>query len=157
MSSKKSLLRVVSSLVAGVVFGVGLAVAEMTNPNKVLNFLDVTGTWDASLLFVLGAAVLLAAASFRWVLSHSSPLFDDKFHLPKAIKVDHRLISGAAIFGIGWGIAGYCPGPAVASLGLGNHEVLWLLPAMFIGAALQRSIDAAGRFKSPSNLQSLDV
>jgi uncharacterized membrane protein YedE/YeeE len=129
----------------------------MTNPNKVLNFLDVTGSWDASLLFVLGAAVSLAAASFRWILRQSSPVLDEKFHLPKAIKVDARLITGAAIFGMGWGIAGYCPGPAIASLGLGNFEVLWLLPALVIGTALQRSIDAAGRFKSATGLQSLDV
>jgi uncharacterized membrane protein YedE/YeeE len=142
---------------AGTVFGVGLAVAEMTNPNKVLNFLDVTGTWDASLLFVLGAAVLLAAAAFHWVLRRSSPVLDEKFHLPQATKVDARLITGAAIFGIGWGIAGYCPGPVIASLGLGNPEVFWLLPALLIGAALQRSIDNAGRFDPPSNLRSLDV
>jgi uncharacterized membrane protein YedE/YeeE len=157
MSFRKSALRGLSSLLVGTVFGVGLAVADMTNPSKVMNFLDVTGTWDASLLFVLGAAVLLAAASFRWVLGQTSPVLDEKYHLPEAIKVDARLITGAAIFGIGWGIAGYCPGPAIASLGLGNQEVLWLVPALLIGAALQRSIDAVGRFKSSPNLQSLDV
>lgn len=148
MSGHKSGLRGASSLAAGVLFGVGLAVAQMTDPTKVLGFLDVTGAWDASLLFVLGGAVLFSAAVFRWVLYQPAPVFDEHFHLPKSAAIDARLISGAAIFGVGWGIAGYCPGPAIASLGFGNPEALWLLPALLVGAALQRWIDQLGRPKA---------
>ena len=136
-----SILGAVSSLLTGVVFGVGLALAQMTDPTKVLGFLDVAGAWDASLLFVLGGAVLLSVATFRWVLKKPSPVFDARFHLPTSTVIDARLLSGSAIFGIGWGIAGYCPGPAVASLGLGNPEALWLTPSLLAGLALQRWID----------------
>jgi uncharacterized membrane protein YedE/YeeE len=141
MSESKSVLQGLSSLVAGVVFGLGLAVSQMTNPAKVLDFLDVTGAWDASLLFVLGGAVLLGAAAFHWILHQRAPVLDAQFHLPQSRVIDERLISGAIIFGIGWGIAGYCPGPAIASLGLGNPEVLWLLPALLAGTAAQRWLD----------------
>jgi uncharacterized membrane protein YedE/YeeE len=141
MRLQKSTLRGASSLLAGVVFGVGLTVAQMTNPAKVLGFLDVAGAWDASLLFVLEGAVLLSAAVFRWVLRKSAPVLDTNFHLPTSTVIDARLLTGAAIFGIGWGIAGYCPGPAVASLGLGNPEALWLLPSLLAGLAVQRWID----------------
>jgi uncharacterized membrane protein YedE/YeeE len=141
MRLQKSTLRGASSLLAGVVFGVGLTVAQMTNPAKVLDFLDVTGAWDASLLFVLGGAVLLSAAVFRWVLRKPAPVLDANFYLPTSTVIDARLLTGAAIFGIGWGIAGYCPGPAVASLGLGNPEALWVLPSLLAGLAVQRWID----------------
>jgi uncharacterized membrane protein YedE/YeeE len=141
MSRFKAGLRGACSLLAGLVFGVGLALAQMTNPEKVLDFLDVTGAWDASLLFVLGGAVVLSAVAFRWVLARPAPQLDDRFHLPETTLIDSRLITGAAIFGIGWAIAGYCPGPAVASLGFGNPEALWVLPSVIVGAALQRWLD----------------
>ncbi|MFZ4626159.1 MAG: DUF6691 family protein [Rhodoferax sp.] len=141
MSLSRSLLQGASSLVAGTVFGLGLAVAQMTDPGKVLSFLDITGAWDGSLLFVLGAAVVFAAVAFHIILRRPSPLFDSRFHLPKSALIDARLMTGAAIFGMGWGIAGYCPGPAIASLGFGNAELLWLLPALLLGAALQAWLD----------------
>ena len=131
--------RAVVALVSGTVFGLGLSVAQMTDPRKVLNFLDITGTWDPSLLFVLGGAVALTAVAFRFVLKRPAPLFDRRFQLPLKTAPDRRLIAGSAIFGVGWGLAGYCPGPAFAALAVGgNHEVLWLLPALLVGAALQR-------------------
>lgn len=144
MSLQQSVLRGASSLVAGVLFGVGLAVAQMTDPAKVLGFLDVTGAWDASLLLVLGGAVVFSVAVFRWVLRKPAPVLDEHFHLPKSAAIDARLLSGAAIFGVGWGIAGYCPGPAIASLGFANPEALWLLPALLAGAAAQRGLDWLG-------------
>jgi hypothetical protein len=104
----------------------------------VLGFLDVAGAWDASLLFVLGGAVVVAAIGFRLALRRPAPPFDDRFRLPVARPVNADLIAGAAIFGIGWGLGGYCPGPAVASLGFGNAEALWFVPAMLVGAGLQR-------------------
>lgn len=150
MSVSRSPLRGLVSLLSGVVFGVGLAVADMTNPNKVLNFLDVTGQWDASLLLVLGGAVGLSTLAFVWVLRLPAPVLDVRFHLPTRTTIDTRLLTGAAIFGIGWGIAGYCPGPAIASIGFANPEVLWLLPAVVAGAAVQHGIDWLGQGRGGS-------
>ncbi len=129
--------RALAALAAGTVFGTGLAVAQMIDPRKVLGFLDVAGAWDASLLFVLGGAVVLAAVAFRVVLRRPAPLWDDRFHLGTHQAVDAPLLLGAALFGVGWGLAGYCPGPAIASLAFGNSEAWWFVPAMAAGAALQ--------------------
>jgi uncharacterized membrane protein YedE/YeeE len=127
-----------AALGAGTLFGLGLALAQMTDPRKVLNFLDLAGTWDPSLLFVLGGAVGVALLAFRLVLRQPAPLFDARFHLPQRSAIDRGLLAGSALFGIGWGLAGYCPGPAIASIGLGNAEALWIVPAMLAGSALQR-------------------
>jgi hypothetical protein len=141
MSRAKPVLQGLASLLAGAVFGVGLAVSQMINPDKVLDFLDVAGAWDASLLLVLGGAVTVSAVLFRLVLRRATPVLDDHFHLPTTAVVDARLLTGSALFGVGWGLAGYCPGPAVASLGFANPEALWLLPAILLGASLQRWLD----------------
>lgn len=130
--------RVVAAGLAGIVFGAGLQLAQMTDPRKVQNFLDLAGHWDPSLLFVLGCAVLVAGLGFRWVLRRPQPVLGDRFHLPTAQAVDRPLVLGSALFGLGWGLAGYCPGPAIASLGLGNPEALWVVPAMLAGAWWQR-------------------
>lgn len=126
------------SLVAGVVFGLGLAVAEMTNPLKVLDFLDLAGHWDPSLAFVMGGAVLVTLVAFRFVLRRPVPLYGDRFHLPTLTQLDRKLLGGAALFGIGWGLAGYCPGPALATILSGNSETWLFVPAMLVGGALQR-------------------
>jgi uncharacterized membrane protein YedE/YeeE len=125
-------------LLCGLIFGLGLGVSQMVDPRKVLGFLDITGAWDASLMFVMGGALAVAAIGFRTVLRRPVPRFGDRFHLGTARSIDAPLLSGAALFGIGWGLAGYCPGPAIASLGFGNVEALWFLPAMVVGAGLQR-------------------
>jgi len=132
---------------SGAVFGVGLSVAQMTNPRKVLDFLDITGRWDASLLFVLGAAVGVYAVAFLLLRRRAAPLLGTRFHGPKPGAIDARLVGGSALFGIGWGLSGYCPGPAVAGLGQGNAEVLWVLPAMVLGMALQRCLAAVPKPK----------
>jgi len=132
------LWRNVAALLSGGVFGLGLSLAQMTNPNKVLNFLDVGGHWDPSLLLVLGGAVLLSALTFWVVFKRGAPVWDSQFHLPLAQAVDRPLVLGSVLFGIGWGLSGYCPGPAIASLGLGNPEALWVVPSIVAGAALQR-------------------
>lgn len=126
------------SLVAGVVFGLGLAVAEMTNPLKVLDFLDLAGNWDPSLAFVMGGAVMVTLVAFRFVLRRPVPLYGDRFHLPTLTQLDRKLLGGAALFGIGWGLAGYCPGPALATILSGNSETWLFVPAMLVGGALQR-------------------
>lgn len=105
----------VFSMGAGFVFGTGLWVSGMANPKKVLGFLDITGAWDASLMLVMGGAVAVTAVAFRFVLARPRPLFDDKFTLPEAKHIDLPLVAGAAIFGIGWGIVGYCPGPGMTT------------------------------------------
>jgi len=128
----------VAALLAGTVFGAGLSIARMTDPRKVLNFLDLTGHWDGSLLFVLGGAVVVAFAGYRIVLGRATPLFDDRFHLPASTSIDAALIGGAVLFGIGWGLAGYCPGPAIASLGLHDPEAAWFVPALAVGALTHR-------------------
>lgn len=126
------------SLVAGVVFGLGLAVAEMTNPLKVLDFLDLAGNWDPSLAFVMGGAVLVTLTAFRFILRRPVPIYAERFHLPTLTQLDRKLLGGAALFGIGWGLAGYCPGPALATLLSGNSETWLFVPAMLVGGALQR-------------------
>lgn len=133
-----STLRNLTALVSGIVFGLGLSLAQMTNPEKVLNFLDLSGHWDPSLLLVLGGAVVLSAIAFHFVFKRSAPLWDNIFHMPLPKAIDRPLVIGSALFGVGWGLSGYCPGPAIASLGFGNPEALWVVPSIIAGAALQR-------------------
>lgn len=133
------MIRLLTGLIAGALFGLGLAVAQMTNPLKVQNFLDVAGDWDPSLAFVMGSAVLITLVMFRVVLKRTSPLLGDRFHLPTLLKVDRQLLIGAALFGMGWGMTGYCPGPALATLLSGNGEVLLFVPAMLLGGFLHRT------------------
>ena len=142
MSTTHKTLGALAALLSGAVFGLGLSVAGMTNPDKVLNFLDVSGRWDASLLFVLGSAVVVFAVAYRLIARAQAPLLDTSFHLPTLTRVDRPLIAGSVIFGIGWGMAGYCPGPAVASLGFANPEALWILPSMLAGVWLHQFASA---------------
>jgi hypothetical protein len=127
-----------TSLLAGLVFGFGLALSGMTHPEKVLGFLDVAGKWNASLLFVLGGAVGVTVVSFRFILRLNKPVFADRFFITKETKIDRPLVLGAALFGIGWGISGYCPGPAVALIASPNWELLAFLPAAILGAVAQK-------------------
>jgi uncharacterized membrane protein YedE/YeeE len=122
-----------SALLSGALFGLGLAVSGMTDPARVLGFLDVFGRFDPTLLFVLGGAVATAALLFRLVLRRERPVLADRFRLSSMHAVDRRLLAGAALFGVGWGIAGYCPGPALAGLGVMSAEAVWFVPAMFAG------------------------
>ena len=134
-----------ASLFAGIVFGFGLALSGMTHPEKVLGFLDVAGRWDPALIFVLGGAVGVTVVAFRFVLRRTSPLLASRFHLPQATKIDWRLVGGAILFGIGWGISGYCPGPAIALLAAPNWELAVFLPAVLLGTLLNRVVFARKR------------
>lgn len=127
-----------AALASGGLFGLGLAVSGMTDPRRVLGFLDVLGAFDPTLLFVLGGAVATTALLFRFVLRRRSPLFAETFQLSSLRHVDRRLLGGAALFGIGWGLAGYCPGPVLAGLGVASIEALWFIPAMLAGILLHR-------------------
>jgi uncharacterized membrane protein YedE/YeeE len=126
-----------AGLLSGTIFGLGLAVSQMTNPEKVLSFLDVFGQWDPSLLLTMAGAILVTSLGYRVVL-HKGPLISGELHLPTSTDIDKRLMMGSATFGIGWGIAGYCPGPVLAGISNGLTEPLIFLTAMFIGSQLER-------------------
>lgn len=134
------------NVLLGLLFGSGLIVAGMSDPAKVLNFLDVFGTWDPSLAFVLGGAVLTAFFGYRLVLARGAPLAASSFQLPVTKEIDYRIVAGPALFGIGWGVGGFCPGPALTSLGLGAPGTLVFVPAMLIGMGIARmSVDRSPR------------
>jgi len=124
--------------VTGLLFGFGLALSGMTHPRKVLDFLDLAGPWDPSLAFVMVGAVAVATIGFRSVLRRSRPWLDPQYHVTKKTQIDHRLIVGAGLFGVGWGIGGYCPGPAIALLAAPNWELWAFLPSMLAGSLLAR-------------------
>ncbi len=129
-----ALFRTAVSLVAGVLFGVGLAYSGLMNPERVRGFLDVTGDWDPTLAFVLAAAVAVAAIGVIMMKAMSKPLLDDEFYLPADnARVDSQLIAGSAIFGIGWALSGLCPGPAIASIGRDVSTVYVFVLAMIAG------------------------
>jgi len=134
---------VIAALASGALFGLGLAMSGMTDPRRVLGFLDLFGDFDPTLLFVLGGAVLTTAILFRFILRRASPVLTSTFHLSNLRHIDGRLLGGAALFGIGWGIAGYCPGPALAGIGIGSLEALWFVPAMIVGMLLHRVLNHA--------------
>lgn len=121
---------------AGVLFGVGLVISGMTDPLKVLGFLDLAGHWDPTLAFVMCGGLLVTLPGFWLVRRRTSPVFEQKFYLPTAKNLDTRLLVGAASFGIGWGIAGFCPGPAIASLVRFDPGVLVFIIALVAGMVL---------------------
>lgn len=127
---------------AGLVFGAGLSLGGMTQPSVVLGFLDLAGAWNPRLLFVMAGAVATTALGYRLAWRTRRPWFDDSFKLPVAQQVDTRLVLGATLFGIGWGIAGYCPGPALASLGAGLPPVFLLVAMMVVGWWLAAKLPA---------------
>ena len=129
-------MRVLFGLLAGLLFGVGLVLSGMSNPAKVLNVLDFAGAWDASLAFVMAGAAATAFVGYRLVWRRPRPLLAEEFDLPTASGIDAKLLTGAALFGIGWGIGGYCPGPAWTGRALGAPGTLVFLPAMLLGMAL---------------------
>jgi len=129
---------VFAALLSGALFGLGLAVSGMTDPIRVLGFLDVFGAFDPALLFVLGGAVATTAILFRLVLRRERPVLAERFQLSTLRTIDRGLLGGAALFGVGWGLAGYCPGPALAGLGVLSREALWFIPAMLAGMAAHR-------------------
>jgi uncharacterized protein len=125
--------RLATALVSGLIFGLGLSLSGMLDPVRVQGFLDVFGTWDPSLAFVLGGAVVVAFAGVAVSRRVNKPVFDAQFHLPGTHRVDRRLVVGSALFGIGWGIAGLCPGPAISALALGRVEIVAFVTTMVLG------------------------
>ena len=128
------------TLISGLLFGFGLLLSGMANPAKVQNFLDLFGTWDPSLAFVMGGAIAVTMPGFSLVTRHSKPFFNDVFHLPTRTDFDARLITGAAIFGVGWGLGGFCPGPAMTALPLAAEGTLIFVATMLTGMAASKYV-----------------
>lgn len=128
------------ALTAGMLFGAGLALSDMVNPARVLGFLDVAGSWDPTLAIVMGGAVLASAAGYLVSRRLRAPLFGKSFFIPENRRLDNQLIGGATLFGIGWGLVGFCPGPAVAGLIHGLWQPWLFVAAMVMGMILQRVI-----------------
>ncbi len=129
-------MQVMMAFVVGLVFGIGLIVAGMTDPAKVQGFLDLAGQWDPSLAFVMGGAILVGMLAFQFAAKRERALLGDIMRLPPATRIDGRLVFGGLAFGAGWGLAGFCPGPALASLATGRYEVLLFTGAMLAGMGI---------------------
>lgn len=134
-----------TALVAGLVFGLGLIISGMANPAKVLGFLDLFGRWDPSLALVMGGAVAVSAVAFLVARRRSASLLGSALKLPTARQIDRRLVMGSTLFGIGWGIAGFCPGPALVALGMGQAKALVFVAAMLAGMGLFEWLEGRAR------------
>ena len=135
-------MTLIIALFSGILFGFGLIVAQMVDPNKIFNFLNITGSWDPSLALVMGSALLLFIPAYK-VLKHKlqQPLFADEFSLPTTTSIDRRLLIGAGIFGIGWGISGICPGPALVNITGGEPKIIVFIFAMMLGMYLSNYVN----------------
>lgn len=127
------MIKLILALLSGIIFGLGLSISQMTNPDKVLGFLDISGNWDPSLALVMVGALAVSITGFRWVRQHDKPIFGSRFHITSKTALDKQLLSGAAVFGVGWGMTGYCPGPAFASMALGNTEAILMVISIYAG------------------------
>ena len=134
-------MQVLASLLAGLVFGLGLIVSGMANPAKVLGFLDLAGIWDPSLALVMGGAIAIGAIFFFIARHRKVSLLNAPMKLPTSRAIDRRLVIGSLLFGIGWGLAGFCPGPGLVALGMGEMKALWFVAAMLAGMGVYALFD----------------
>jgi uncharacterized protein len=134
------MMALITSLLAGLVFGIGLILSGMTNPAKIIGFLDFTGKWDPSLMFVMLGAILISFFAFRIAAKKTSTVMGQSISIPTKKEIDTRLIAGSAIFGIGWGLAGYCPGPGLASIATGGLQPILFVIAMLLGMTLYEAL-----------------
>ena len=134
-------MNALSAFGVGLLFGVGLIISGMTDPSKIIGFLDLAGAWDPSLAFVMGGAVLVGLAAFRYARKRAVSFLGAAMHLPTARHIDPQLILGSLALGIGWGLAGYCPGPAVVALGAGQDKAVVFVVAMIAGMELYEAAD----------------
>lgn len=137
-------MRLFVTYLIGLIFGTGIAISGMANPAKVLNFFDIAGTWDPSLIFVMGGALVTTFIGYKLVFGRAAPIFEGSFGVPTNRKIDARLIGGSALFGVGWGIAGFCPGGALPALGTGRWEVFAFTAALIAGIVLAKLIQSIG-------------
>jgi uncharacterized membrane protein YedE/YeeE len=133
-------MRLFSAWAIGLIFGLGISMSGMANPAKVLNFFDIAGSWDPSLAFVMGGALATTYLGYRMVFRRPAPVLDTRFQLPTARLIDLRLIGGSALFGIGWGISGFCPGGALPALGTGAGDVIAFVSALVVGLFIARGL-----------------
>lgn len=133
--------KLISPLLIGIVFGLGIAISGMANPAKVLNFFDIAGTWDPSLLLVMFSAMFTAMIGYYLVFKRPAPVFEEKFSVPTNRVIDTKLVVGSAAFGIGWGITGFCPGGAIPAIGTGRTEVFVFMAAMIAGIVVARYLE----------------
>jgi uncharacterized membrane protein YedE/YeeE len=134
-------MRALSAFVIGLVFGLGLILSGMTDPGKVIGFLDLAGNWDPSLAFVMGGAIAVGFFAFRIAERRAHSLLGGALELPGTRDLDRRLVLGSIVFGIGWGIGGFCPGPALVSLGAGQEKALWFVLAMLAGMLIYVAVE----------------
>ena len=137
-------MNIFAAFIIGIIFGMGILISGMANPAKVLNFFDVAGTWDPSLMFVMGGAVVTTFIGYRVVLARAQPILARTFQVPTASRIDPKLIAGSAIFGLGWGLAGFCPGAALPALGTGRAEVVIFVASLITGIIVARLIANGG-------------
>ena len=133
------------TLLAGLIFGLGLIISGMTNPAKVIGFLDIAGRWDPSLMFVMLGGIAVAFVGFQFVRDKSQTIFDDAIHLPGKTHISKELIIGSLLFGAGWGLAGFCPGPALVAMGAGYKEAFIFVMAMIVGMTIHDHLFKACR------------
>lgn len=126
-------MKVLIALLSGILFGLGLVVSEMTNPNVVISFLDLAGKWDPRLLVLMASALVFTTLGFYMIFKRKKPLIADSFNLPQLVKIDKQLLLGAICFGAGWGLAGYCPGPVIAGVTINPSEAIPFIVAMLVG------------------------
>ncbi|MEO9515251.1 MAG: DUF6691 family protein [Paracoccaceae bacterium] len=142
-------MRLLAVYLIGLIFGTGIAISGMANSAKVMNFFDIAGTWDPSLIFVMGGVLVTTLIGYRVVFGRATPLFDEGFRLPTIRQIDTRLLGGSAVFGVGWGIAGFCPGGALPALGTGRWEVFVFTGAVIPGILLAKFVQSHGTTKTP--------
>lgn len=141
-------MRKILTFLIGILFGTGISMSGMANPAKVINFFDIAGAWDPSLGFVMGGAVVVAFIGYRLVLRRPTPVFEPSFDIPQNRRLDARLLTGAGIFGVGWGIAGFCPGGAFPALGTLNAEVVTFVAALIAGMLVTRVLSDCAATRS---------
>ncbi|MBL1420671.1 MAG: YeeE/YedE family protein [Alphaproteobacteria bacterium] len=132
-------MKIVTAYIIGLIFGLGISISGMSNPAKVLNFFDLAGSWDGSLGLVMAAALIVAFVGYKLVFAQNKPIFDVNFYVPANRKLDVKLLSGAAIFGIGWGISGFCPGGSLPAIGNGSIEIIQFTIALIAGIFLAKA------------------
>ncbi len=137
-------MRLIFSYLIGLVFGTGIALSGMANPAKVLNFFDIAGNWDPSLIFVMGGALVTTFIGYRLVFGRAAPVLADTFQVPVNRTIDARLLGGSVVFGVGWGIAGFCPGGALPALGTGRWEVYAFTAAVIAGIFIAKFLQTQG-------------
>ena len=135
-------MKLIATYLIGLIFGVGISISGMSNPAKVLNFFDIAGAWDPSLIFVMGGALITTFIGYKLVFGREAPVFENTFSVPSSRVIDAKLVGGSAIFGIGWGISGFCPGGALPALGTGRWEVFAFTAALLVGIVIAKYIQS---------------